>query len=209
MKNWIAGAAAGLLMSAAAGAADYESGVHYEELRNPQPVSTGEQIEVVEVFWYGCPYCYALEPHVHRWLESAKPENAEYVPMPAVLSEAWEVHGRAFFAFELLGVVDEMHARFFDAIHAERRRMRSAEEIADFAAENGIDRQAFLDAFSSFAVDSKVRNAQVMAGRYQITGVPTIIVDGRYKATASMAGSNEELMRVVNFLIAKAADERS
>jgi protein dithiol oxidoreductase (disulfide-forming) len=208
MKNWIAGAAAALLMSTAV-AADYELGVHYEELRTPQPVQTGDQIEVVEIFWYGCPYCYSLEPHVHRWLENAKPDNADYVPMPAVLSEAWEIHARAFFAFELLGALDELHTRFFDAIHADRRRMRNAEEIAEFAAENGLEQQAFLDAYSSFAVDSKVRNAQVMAGRYQVTGVPTFIIDGRYKATASMAGSNEELMRVINYLVAKAADERS
>lgn len=208
MKKWLFGIVTALFLISHGYAAEFELGVHYQELDEPQPIQTGEQIEVLELFWYGCPHCYALEPHLEKWLEN-KPKNAEYVPLPAILRESWTVHARAYYTFEALGVLDELHTAFFDAIHAQKRSFNTAESLADFAAEHGIDKGAYLNAYKSFGVDAKLRHARTMAQKYQATGVPTIIVDGKYRATASMAGNQENLMRLVNFLVAKAAEERS
>lgn len=195
------------LTAAVGHAAEYAAGVHYEALGKPQPVQTGDNIEVREMFWYGCPHCYRLEPYIHKWLET-KPENAEYIAMPAILSDGWAVHGQAFYTFETLGILDQVHTPFFDAIHKDRKRFRTAKEIADWVPQFGIDSGAFMDTFDSFAVDSKMRQSQVMAERYEIDSVPNIIVDGKYRTSVTMAGSNDALMDVINFLVNKSAQER-
>ncbi|MDH3690412.1 MAG: thiol:disulfide interchange protein DsbA/DsbL [Gammaproteobacteria bacterium] len=208
MKKWFLSVIVCLFALTPLHAAEFELGVHYQLLKEPQPTQTGDQIEVLELFWYGCPHCYSLEPHIEKWLKN-KPKNAEYVPLPAVLRDSWAIDARAFYTFEALGAVEPLHAAFFNAIHAQKRQFRTPQDLAEFAAEHGVDKKQFLDAYNSFAVDTKLRHAQSMVRKYETTGVPTIIVDGKYRATASMAGNQETLMRLVNFLVAKTAEERS
>lgn len=188
--------------------ANFSAGVHYFELLEPQPVQTGKQIEVLELFWYGCPHCYTLEPTVDKWLKT-KPENAELVRLPAILRDSWTFHARVYFSFEALDVLDKLHVEFFDEIHKRRNRINSLEALTPFLASHGISKDDFLDAYDSFAVDSKLRHALLMSNRYETTGVPTMIVDGKYRATASSAGGHQELMDLVNFLVVKAAEERN
>jgi len=186
---------------------EYAEGAHYELLSEVQPVQTGDKIEVVELFWYRCPHCFRLEPFLVKWLENI-PDNAEYVPIPAVLNQNWILHGRAYYTFEALGLVDPLHGKFFDTIHKDRRQFNSPEEIADWAATHGADRDVFLNTYNSFAVNSKIQFANVMGKKYGITGVPAIIVDGKYRTSVSMAGSHDKLIGLINFLIKKAAEER-
>lgn len=183
-------------------------GGHYELLDQVQPVQTGDKIEVVEMFWYRCPYCFLLEPFIVEWRKNI-PENAQYVPIPALLSQQWKFHARVYYTFEALGVVEQLHGKLFSAIHVQRLKIDSADELADWAAENGVDRQSVIDAFSSFAVENKLNFASVMTRKYGISGVPSIIVDGRYRTTITLAGSQEKLMKVIDFLIEKAARARS
>ena len=196
-----------LLNPALAQTEEFVEGGHYELLSEVQPVQTGDKIEVVELFWYRCPHCYRLEPYLIKWLENI-PENAEYVPIPAVLNQNWILHGRAYYTFEAMGLVDDLHAKFFDAIHKERRPFSNPEQIADWAATHGADRDTFLNTFNSFAVNNKIQFANVMGRKYGITGVPAVIVDGKYRTNVSMAGSHEKLISLINFLIKKAAEER-
>ena len=185
----------------------YLEGGHYELLSEVQPVQTGDKIEVVELFWYRCPHCFRLEPFLVEWLKNI-PENAEYVPIPAVLNPNWAFHGKAFYTFEALGLTDELHGRFFDAIHKERKPFNTVEQVAEWAAGFGADPQQFIQTFDSFAVNNKINFAQIMAQKYGITGVPSIIIDGKYRTNVSMAGSHDELINLINFLIDKAASER-
>ena len=183
-------------------------GGHYELLDEVQPVQTGDKIEVVEMFWYRCPHCYKLEPFLVEWQKNI-PENAEYVPIPALLNKRWEFHARAYYVFEALGVVDQLHGKFFDAIHAQNRDINSVEQLASWAQENGVDSKSIVDTFNSFAVENKINFANVMSRKYGITGVPAIIVDGRYRTTVSLAGGHDKLIEVINFLITKAAQART
>jgi len=208
MRNSMIGLLTGLLLSASVHAADYAADVHYARLSQTQPVQTGDKIEVLEVFWYGCPHCYTLEPHIQNWLND-KPANAEYVVMPAILRDSWEIHARSYYSFEALGILDKVHTPFFDAIHKERRRFRSVDEVADWVSGLGVEKSSFFDAYDSFAVETKLRQARVMGDRYELTGVPTMIVDGKYRTTGTMAGGHAAMMDVVNFLVAKAAEERN
>lgn len=183
-------------------------GGHYELLDEVQPVQTGDKIEVVEMFWYRCPHCFQLEPFMVKWLKNI-PENTQFVRTPAVLNRQWEFHAKAYYMFEALGVVDELHDKFYSAIHVGRLDIDSADELADWAAENGVNRQSVIDAFNSFAVESKFNFAKVMTRKYGLSGVPAVIVDGRYRTTVGHAGSQEEMIKVINFLIEKAVRIRA
>ena len=176
-------------------------------LNEVQPVQTGDKVEVVELFWYRCPHCFRLEPFLVQWLEN-KPENVEYVPMPAVLNPDWAFHAKAYYTFEAMGLVDQLHGKFFDALHKERKNFKTVEELAEWAAGHGADSDMFTQTFDSFAVNNKINFAQIMARKYGITGVPAIIVNGKYRTNVSMAGSHDELINLINFLIEKAAAER-
>lgn len=189
-------------------AANFEQGVHYFEVLSPQPVQTGDKIEVLELFWYGCPHCFRLEPVIETWLETGIPDNAQYVRLPAVLNPSWGFHSRVYYTFEALGALDALHPAFFDEIHVRRKRMNNIDQVAAFAERYNIGRDTFESAYNSFAVDSKARHAQLVSRRYDATGVPAFVVDGKYRASVSSAGGPQELMQLVNFLVEKAAAER-
>lgn len=197
-----------ILSPAGLRAAKYESGVHYFELIQAQETQAGENVEVLELFWYGCPHCYALEPFMEHWV-TVKPENAEYVLLPGIFRRETVFHARAYYTFAALGVVDKVHRAFYDEIHQRGNRVADLPGLLAFGEEHGIDPQQMEDAYNSFVVDTNLRNARKMFGRYEATGVPTIIVDGRYRVTVSSAGSHEELLNVINFLVEKVASERT
>ena len=193
--------------STAFAANDYLEDIHYVRLAQKQPVETGEKIEVRELFWYGCPHCNNLEPILVAWLKDI-PANAAFVRTAAALNESWEAHAKIYYTLEILDLVDALHGKVFDAIHKERKPLRTEADILAFVAANGVDKARFSETFNSFAVDSKLRQSRIMARRYEADSVPTIIVDGRFRATATMAGGHRGLMDLVNFLIKKSAQER-
>ena len=179
----------------------------YEALETPITVSTGDKIEVTELFWFGCGHCYALEPHLKSWLAN-KPENAEFRKVPAIFSKRWEFHGKAFYTMEALGVPEQAYDDFFKAIHVKRQRMNTLEALVSFLEGFGKNKEAVESAFNSFAVDSKLRNAMKITRASGATGVPAIIVDGKYRTSQQQSGGTPELFKVVDQLVAKAAEER-
>lgn len=199
----IAQALLGLLVAFQALAAD--EGIDYVKLKAPQSTETGDKVEVLEVFWYGCPHCYTLEPFLERWVETM-PEGAKFRRMPAVLGAHWEPHARAFYAAELLGVTDKLHHPLFKAMHDENRKILTKEDVVAFAAEQGIDRQEFQDAYDSFFVNMKVRRATDMVQRYGIDGVPALVVNGKYRTSATQTGGNARLMEVLDELVRRETD---
>jgi thiol:disulfide interchange protein DsbA len=187
---------------------EYEQGINYFPLKIPQPVHTGDKIEVLELFWYRCPHCFELEPYLNKWLKS-KPDFIEYVRLPAVLNRSWAFDARVFYTFVALGLVDSLHEAYFAAIHTDRKRIVTVEQLADWVADKGQDPQQILDTFNSFGVDSLVAHAADMSGRYETDGVPTIIVDGKYRTKVSLAGGHNELIDLMNYLALRAQSERS
>lgn len=187
---------------------EYEQDVHYFQMTKPQPVHTGENIEVLELFWYRCPHCYTLEPYLKQW-EKSKPDFVEYVRMPAILNQPWAFDARVFYTFLALGLVDKLHEAYFDAIHKERKRFVTVEQLADWAADQDVNPQDILNTFNSFGVNSMVAHAADMSARYQTDGVPTIIIDGKYRTKVSLAGGHNELIDLMNHLALRAKSERS
>jgi thiol:disulfide interchange protein DsbA len=185
----------------------YVEGRHYFELALPQPTETGDKVEVREFFWYGCPHCWQLEPEIGKWLGKI-PANAQFVRTPGA-GGRWLVQARAYYAFETLGVLNRVHTPFFRAMHEQKRPLDTEDALVQFAAENGVDKNKFREAFNSFGVRVKLDKARQMNTEAGISSVPMMLVDGRYLTSPTMAGgSNSEMLKVVDFLIQKVARER-
>ena len=200
MKKVFACLALLMLAPLAAAAGDDSKGVKYEELANPQPTAAADKIEVLELFYYGCPHCYHLEPELNDWLEQ-KPDDVVFVRMPAVLGPTWELLGRAYYTAELLDVVDKIHTPLFDHIHKEKKPIRNATDLKEFFAEQGVSEADFDKTFNSFAVITKTNRAKQVRELYGLTGVPTLVVNGKYRTTATLAGGNKQMLQVVDLLI--------
>jgi protein dithiol oxidoreductase (disulfide-forming) len=190
------------IVSCAATAENYVAGQHYQSVVPPQATTTPDKVEVVEMFWYGCPHCYEFEPVIAEWLKD-KPDYVEFVRVPAVFARNWEVHARAYYAAEQLGVLDEIHKALFDALHVEKRKLFDEDELAAFFVEHGVTEEAFRTAFDSFDVDKKTRRAIALTRSYGISGVPAVIVNGKYRSSAQYAGTFEQLLKLVDFLADK------
>lgn len=180
----------------------FEEGTHYFLVPAPLPTLAADKSEVVELFWYGCPHCYHLEPTLTDWLK-AKPADVNFRRIPAVFSADWTPHARAFYAAEALGESERLHGPLFKALHADGRKIYSEEALIRFAAEQGFDEKTFTAAYTGFAVDGKVKQAMQYTRGAGITGVPAIIVNGKYRVSVQSAGSEKALMEVVDYLIAK------
>lgn len=192
-----------LLIPFAVAAQQSPQGQPYVELPKPIETESGNKVEVREFFWYGCNHCYALEPMIGRWLKR-KPANVVFVRTPAAVG-GWTTHGQAYYAFEALGVVDRVHAAFFDAIHKHNRRLNDEASIAKFVAEHGVDPAKFREAFNSFGVRVKLERARRMYEATGLDGVPNMVVAGKYVTSPGFAGDPEAMFAVINQLAAKAA----
>lgn len=171
----------------------------YQLIDPPQSTGAADQVEVVELFWYGCPHCFDFEPIISRW-QTNKPEYVTFRRVPAIFRESWEPHARAYYTAEILGVVDNVHQPLFDAIHVQKRSLQTKKELMHFFAEHGVNEQDFSKTYDSFAVDTLVRRSKVMQQRYGVMGVPSMVVNGKYRTSGSEAGGLENAMRVVEVL---------
>ncbi len=174
----------------------------YQRVTPAQPTKTGDKIEVLEIFWFGCPHCFHFEPILNRWRKQL-PDDVEFRYMPGVFRKNWVPGARAFYTAEVLGVDDKLHEAIFKAIHVQHRKLFTQDSIADVFEANGVSREDFDKAWNSFTVENLVREAMQMSRQYGISGVPSIIVNGKYRTSASLAGSYEDMLKVVDQLIDK------
>ena len=205
MIRWFSALLISVLLTGPLAAAEYSEGMQYLRLANPQPTSVADKVEVVELFWYGCPHCFDLEPHIRQWLET-KPDDVEFVRMPAVLGPGWELLGKGFYTAELLGVEDRIHPALFEALHVKKQKINDEAALQDFFVNHGVSAEDFRKTFASFAVSVKLNNAKAMTRRYAITGVPTLIVNGKFSTGGRQAGSNANIIKVVDYLVARERD---
>lgn len=202
VSKWLLWLAVSLVAVGAVASEVFTDGKEYHTLKNPQSTTSPDKIEVMELFWYGCPHCYQLEPVLQQWLKD-RPEDVSFVRMPAVLGGGWELLAKAYYTAELLGVLDKTHHELFAEIHDRNNRIKDEKTLRQFFVSQGVLPEAFDKTFSSFSVTVKVNNARLMTRRYELTGVPTLIVSGKYSTSASEAGSNEKVVNVINYLIAQ------
>jgi thiol:disulfide interchange protein DsbA len=185
----------GLMMATYAGtsaAAD-----PYAVIDPPQNTSSADKVEVLEYFWLGCPHCYEFEPTIEAW-KAQKPDYVEFVREAPPLNPSWEGHSRGFYAAQLLGKEQEFVEAMFAAIHQNNNRMRKPEDIAELASGLGMDKDKFLKTMNSFAVEGKLKRAMLLAKGAGINGVPAVVINGRYRTGARIAGGNQGIIKAIN-----------
>ena len=176
-------------------------GTHYVRLSQPVSAGPAGKIEVIEFFWYGCPHCNAFEPALDAWSKKL-PADVSFHRVPVAFSnEPFVAHQRIFYALDSLGLLGAMHRKVFYAIHNDRSRLDKPADISAFMARNGVDAAKFMDAFDSFAVQAKAKQATLQAAAYKIDGVPALGLQGRYYTSGSLAGTNDKALAVADFLI--------
>ena len=186
--------------------AEIVEGRDYTTLSHPQPADE-KSIEVMEFFWYGCPHCYELHPRIKAWLKRM-PSDVSFRYVPAVFRANWIPGAKTFYGLEALGLRDKLHDKVYDAIHVDKVDLTKDEILFDWIAKQGVDRQKFIDAYNSFAVQNQVTRTTRMSKDYALSGVPAVVVDGKYLTSGRMGSTPDDTIRTMEELIEKVRKER-
>jgi thiol:disulfide interchange protein DsbA len=185
----------------------WKAGTHYVPIVPAQPTSVGpDKVEVMEVFWYGCPHCFDLEPYMQSWLKK-KPANVEFVRVPVMWGPVHRAHAHLFYTLQALQHSD-LDQKVFEAIHNDHDMLFANNEPETlnlqlkFATAHGINADAFRTAYNSFTVSSNLARAEELTARYHVEGVPLIIVNGKYATDVGKAGGPTELIALISDLVA-------
>lgn len=207
MKSFIA---TFFLLFAVSASADPQAGIEYQSTQQAIPTDNPAKIEVVELFWYGCPHCYMLEPQLAAWVKKL-PKDVEFKRVPGIARSEWATGAKAYYAMDALGLTEKLHGALFDAIHKQRlvNPVDEAAMVDWVTKQSGLDRKKVEEAFKSFSVNTKIMRAMQIFRASGATGVPTLMVEGRVWTSSSIAGGNEEMLKVTDFLIEKARLEKS
>ncbi len=183
------------------------TGRDYQELSPARAVSSGERVEVIEFFYYGCPVCYESQPHIAKWLARTGPGVA-MLRIPAAFTESSESFARTFYTLGAMNEIGRLHWPLYDNHHFDGKQLNEEKNVVDWVAGNGVDAKRFTELWHSDPVKSQVDAAKKALDTYEVKGVPTFIVDGRYITSARMAGGVRQMMNVVDLLVDRAAAER-
>ncbi|MEQ8953674.1 MAG: thiol:disulfide interchange protein DsbA/DsbL [Gammaproteobacteria bacterium] len=177
----------------------YVEGTHYQVLDTPVRTADAERIEVIELFWYGCPGCYAFEPLMANWEQNA-PADVDHKRLPAVWDPITELHAQAFFTAQALDALTAVHSSFFNEYHQNRNRLHNEDLLRDFFESCGVASGDFDQVFNSFSIRSRVNQARRQIAQYGPAETPMMYVNGKYVVTTA-AGGYQEMLDVVNYLI--------
>lgn len=175
----------------------------FRKARKEVPRSTPGKIDVVEFFWYGCIHCRNFEPKVNAWAK-ALPADVLFTKVPIVFASKrvnFEGHQRLYYTLEAMGKLGEVHSKVFNAMHKDKKQLANEAQIFDFAESVGLKREEFANAYKSFGVNAKCAQAKALFAAYGADGVPTLGVDGKFFTAASIAGSEDKAIQVVEALI--------
>ncbi len=204
--NTIAASIITLAISTGAVAENYSEGIEYDIL-SPVVATTSDNIEVRELFWYGCPHCYQLEAPMREWLKTS-PSDVDFIKHPASFSKKWDAGAKFYYILRDLGLEESLGMKLFSDMHDKRRNIGNTEVFIEWLKENGVSDEDADKYVNNFSIFVKASKAKRKTAYYKISGVPTIVVDGKYKTSPSQAGSILEMKKVLDFLIKKARAER-
>ena len=191
-----------LLFFSCTQAEEYVQGRHYQILDNPTVTRNPSKIEVVEVFWFGCNHCYALESYIQPWKKNL-PNDVDFWKSHITWNAQAETHARLFYSAKALGIEEKAIPAAFTAIWRERRNLLGNSEVEYFFKGFGIEKERYLSVSNSFGVNNAVKQANNRMRQWAVTGVPTIIVNGKYKVSGTREIGTSKLLEVVDFLIEK------
>ncbi|MDH6155086.1 thiol:disulfide interchange protein DsbA [Polynucleobacter sphagniphilus] len=191
---------------AVAQAQKYEEGLDYRVLPVAQPVEAKGKVEVIEFFWYGCPHCYDFDPDLMSWVKR-QPKDVVFRRVPVAFRDDFLPHSQLFYTLQVMGK-SNLDIKVMDTIHHSNNHLLTESEIADWAVAQGLDRNTFLTTYHSFAVVSKVRAAKQLAEAYRIDGVPTVVIQGKYVTSPSIAGTKAKALMVMDYLVEKVRKDK-
>ena len=180
----------------------YQEGVHFELLKNPSAVRNSTKVEVVEVFWFGCNHCYALEPYIADWKKNVSSDVA-FIKSPATWNEMLKKHASIYYTAKALGIEQQFVPAAFNTIQNEGRMLTGNTELEYFFRGFNVDKDKYKAVSTSFGVRNAVDQADKKMKQWQVTGVPSLIVNGKYRVSASRAVRTDQLFEVVDFLVEK------
>lgn len=201
-------AALGLPGAALAQAKKPEEGTEYLAL--DKRVSTDAppgKVEVIEFFWYSCPHCNAFEPKLDAWIKKL-PGDVVLKRVPVAFRDDFVPQQRLFYTLEALGKLDELHAKVYHAIHAERNPINKEDLILDWAGKQGLDKAKVKELYNSFSVSTKARRASQLQDAFKVQGVPALGIAGRYYTDGTLAGTMDRALQIADYLIAEARKTR-
>lgn len=204
--------------STLASSANPENGKEYRVLARPQPAEMGKKVEVIEFFGYFCPHCRAFEPYLSDWVKK-QGENILFKRIHVNFHEL-VAQQKLYYTLEALGKTEELHIKVFEAFHVDRNQLRSDADISNFVIKHGLDKQQFFDVYTSFSIQSKLSRTTQLQEAFQIGGVPTIIIDGRYvtsiddvRKAQRLNGPEQtnfiETLKVMDWLVIKTQKEKN
>lgn len=181
-------------------------GDNYREIK-PQPVADRSRIEVIDFFFYACPYCNELRPALESW-RKAQGDGISFRRIPAIRRDIWEPLARTYYTLEALNEVERLHEQVYKSYHDDRLHLSKPDVMADWAAKHGIDRQRWLDAYQSESVTRKVEQARQLTAAYDVQGTPSIVVDGRFLTSSGLTDDIALVIPVVDALVDLARSRR-
>jgi thiol:disulfide interchange protein DsbA len=195
------------LLGAGVASAELVEGKNYDRIKNPQPTESGNKIEVIEFFSYGCPHCAELEPYLETWLAKLPPDVA-FRRVPVMFQDRWVPLGKIYYTLDSLGEERKLSPDVFKAIHGQGVALWNDKSFYDWAASKGLDRKKVEDVFGSFAINGKMNRAKQQAQQYNIQSVPTVVVDGKFITGSERVGTHAQLPPAIEELVNKARAER-
>lgn len=188
--------------------AEIIEGRDYVILANPQPTEDKRAIEVIEFFWYGCPHCNELHPLIDDWRKNA-PSDVKFRYVPAIFRANWTPGAKTFYALEVLGMTKALHDKVYRTIHRDKIDLANENNLFNWIEKQGVEREKFVNAYNSFSVQNQVAQTSRMMRQYKLTGVPALVVDGKYLTSGKMSGTPRETIQVLDELIDKARKDRA
>lgn len=192
----------GFVLNQSVLAEEFQEGVHFQTLAKPVVTSDPAKIEVVELFWYGCPHCDSLDPALKVWIDRL-PADVNFIQIPVVFGRSWEMHARIFWVAKNVGLLETIHEPLFNAIHREDQRLQRSDDVVAFFERFGADPALIKRELDSFATESALRLADARTRAYGIRGVPAFVVNGRYVTGIAQAGGEDQLFDLLDELIEK------
>lgn len=196
------------LITISSASAEVVDGKDFTILKNPQPTQDSSKIEVLEFFWYGCPHCYSLHPHLKTWLLNV-PGDVSFRYVPAILRPNWVAAAKAFYAIEAMGIINELHDKIYDAIHRDKIDLNNEAVLFDWIEKNGVDKKKFENTYNSFSVQNQVARSTQMTRQYQLSGVPALVVNGKYLTSGRMGGTPQDTIKTLEALTNKVRNENA
>jgi thiol:disulfide interchange protein DsbA len=199
-------AVAAVCLFTAGASAQLVEGKNYDRLKNAQPTESGNKIEVIEFFSYGCPHCAELEPYLETWLAKLPPDVG-FRRVPVVFQERWIALAKIYYTLDAMGDARRLSPDVFKAIHGQGVQLWKDTAFFDWAASKGLDRKKVEEVYGSFAVNSKMNRARQQAQQFDIQSVPTVVVDGKFITGSERVGTHANLPGAIDELIVKARAE--